>query len=216
MAVAEAAQLLNSLGHHVEEVEPPFRREDLTEIFVVMTLGEANAELRRMADKLGRAVTPADVEETTYAMYLLGNAYTAGEYAYYRARWNDVARRMGRFHEQYDLLLTPTLAMEPFPIGSLQPTAAERQVLRLVNRTKLQRVLRPFAAPLAERIFRFIPYTPFANMTGQPAISVPLHWTADGLPIGVMFTAALYREDVLLRLAAQLEEAKPWFERVPM
>ena len=143
-----------------------------------------------------------------------GAHITGGEYAYYRGQWNDLARRQGRFHQTYDCLLTPTVALSPFPIGSLQGTAAEQAMIKTLNRLRLGSLLKASIETLAEKVFAYMPYTPIANMTGQPAMSVPLHWNELGLPVGVMFTSAIYREDILFRLAAQLEQARPWWERV--
>jgi amidase len=213
-AVEKAAKLLENLGHSVEEVPLPYRREDLTEVFLMMVFGECAADLDILSQFLGRKVRPSDVETTTYALGLLGNAFTAKEFAVQKRRWNDLARRMGAFHEAYDLLLTPTVSMPPFPIGALEPSAAELSALKVINRLGLSSVLKKMVAPLAEKTFAYIPHTAITNMTGQPAMSVPLHWTSDNLPVGVMFAAAIGREDLLLQLAGQLEEAEPWFERV--
>jgi amidase len=87
-------------------------------------------------------------------------------------------------------------------------------LVNILTRLRLGSLMMANIEQLAEKVFAFMPYTPIANMTGQPAMSVPLHWNAKGLPVGVMFTAGIYREDILFQLAAQLEEAKPWMERV--
>uniref|UniRef100_UPI00245616B9 amidase family protein n=1 Tax=Nocardia brasiliensis TaxID=37326 RepID=UPI00245616B9 len=98
--------------------------------------------------------------------------------------------------DEHDLLLTPTLAEPPLPVGALLSDAAD-----------------PMAA--LERSVQFSPFTPFANFTGQPAISLPLHVTADGLPVGIQLVAAPGREDLLLQVATQLEIAAPWRDRRP-
>lgn len=215
-AVQETAQLLTELGHEVEEVPLPYRAEDLTEVFIQMIFGQVNAKLRSVGERRGRPIRRGDVEDNTYALYLLGQAYTAGDYAYYRTKWNQIARRQANFHQTYDLLLTSTVAKAPFKIGALQPTAAEKRLISLVTRFHLKQVLKANVIQLAEKIYEYIPYTALANMTGQPSMSVPLHWTAQGLPVGVMFTAPLYREDILFRMAAQLAEARPWMQKMAM
>jgi amidase len=214
-AVENTAQLLESLGHEVERAPLPYQREDLTRSFVMMIFGEVAADLEVLSRHLGRPVTFSDVEESTMGIALLGRAFSAKDYAYHRRQWNDLARRAGDFHQNYDLLLTPTVSMPPFPIGQLQPTAGERRLVRIAKALGLRQALKAKIDELAEQIFTYIPFTPFANMTGQPSMSVPLHWSAEGLPVGVMFTADMGREDLLFQLAAQLEQAQPWMEKVP-
>lgn len=214
-AVENAVELLVSLGHEVEAVPLPYQREDLTETFLHHIMGEVNAELRRIGKQRGRKVARTEVEANTYALNMLGDTISAGEYAYHRSQWNDLARRQGRFHQTYDCLLTPTVALAPFPIGGLQATAAEALMINVLNRLRLGSLLKANIGQLAEKVFAYMPFTPIANMTGQPAMSVPLHWNAKGLPVGVMFTSAIYREDILFRLAFQLEAALPWMNKVP-
>lgn len=214
-AVEKTAKLLESLGHTLEEVPLPYRKEDLTEVFLLMVFAECAADLETLSQFLGRKVRPSDVETATYALGLLGNAFSAKDFAYRKRQWNDLARRMGAFHEEYDLLLTATVAMPPFEIGALQPSSSEISALNVINTLGLSSVLKTMVNPLAEKTFAYIPHTAITNMTGQPAMSVPLHWTPDNLPVGLMFTAALGREDILFRLAGQLEQAQPWFDKVP-
>ncbi len=214
-AVQHTAKLLESMGHHVEEIALPYRKEDLTKVFVMMVFGEAAANVAEMELHLGRKPRPSDVEKSTWALYLLGRSYSAMDFARAKHHWNEIARRAAAFHEKYDLLLTPTLAMKPFPTGTLQPSKQERMLLNIVSAFGLKRLLRANVDELAEKIFAFIPFTPVSNMTGQPSMSVPLYWTEEGLPVGSMFTAALGREDFLFQLAGELENAQRWFDRVP-
>jgi amidase len=122
---------------------------------------------------------------------------------------------MGRFHHKYDLFLTPTLAYPPVKIGELQPKPYERFAMKVVNALGLGFILK--AAGLVDRMAEAslskTPFTQLANLTGQPAMSVPLHWTPDGLPVGVHFMAPFGEEATLFRLAAQLEKARPWFDK---
>lgn len=215
-AVEHTVALLRSEGHTVEEVALPYRKEDLTQAFLVVIAGEVAGELRVLGDFLGRKVRPGDVEPNTYALHLLGKSFTAADYAYASHKWNEICRRIAAFHERYDLLLTPTLGQRPFKIGSLQNTAAESRLVAIVNALGLSSAVRGQVDPLADKIYNWMPWTAFANMTGQPSMSVPLWWTLEeNLPVGVMFTARIGEEDVLFRLAGQLEKAQPWMERVP-
>ncbi len=216
-AVHGAARLLQSLGHDVDEVPLPFDGRAVAAAFLLLYFGETGATIAALAKVLGRPARPADVEPTTWLLGLLGRTYSAADFAAARHTWNDSARRMGRFHQTHDLLLTPTLAAPPVRIGELQPTPAEQRLLRLVNTFGLGALVRRsgIVERLAEQSLEKTPYTQVANLTGQPAMSVPLHWTADGLPCGVQFIAPLGAEDVLFRLAGQLEQARPWFGRRP-
>lgn len=211
-AVEEAAHLLADLGHEVEAVPLPYRREDLTKTFLHLIMGEVSAELKRVGAARGQRVRRSEVELETYALSLLGDAISAGDYAYYRSQWNGLARRQGHFHQTYDCLLTPTVTQAPFPIGSLRSSKGEQLLIQVLTSLGLGRLMKANIEQLAEKIFAYMPYTPIANMTGQPSMSVPLHWNAKGLPVGVMFTSAIYREDILFPLAAQLERARPWAE----
>lgn len=214
-AIENTVKLLESLGHQVEEVALPFQKEDLTEVFLRMVFAECAADIADLSNFLGRKARPSDVETATWALGLLGRTYSAKDFALQKRRWNDLARRMGAFHQKYDMLLTPTVSTPPFEIGALQPSAAEVTSLNLINRLGLGSALKAMVGPLADKTFAYIPYTAIMNMTGQPSMSVPLHWTADNLPVGVMFTSALGREDLLLQLAGQLEQAQPWLDKMP-
>jgi amidase len=217
-AVRDAAQLLESLGHEVEEVPLPFDGRAVASAFLMLYFGETGASIAALARHLGRPARPTDVEPTTWLLGLLGRTYSAADFAAARHTWNDSARRMGRFHQTHDLLLTPTLATPPVRIGELQPKPLEQKLLQLVNTFGLGGLIRRsgIVEKLAEQSLEKTPYTQVANLTGQPAMSVPLHWTADGLPCGLQFIAPLGREDVLFQLAGQMEQARPWFGRRPV
>jgi amidase len=122
---------------------------------------------------------------------------------------------VGAVFQRFDVLVTPTLARLPVPTGSLQPTAAQELLLRVTGRLRAGRLLRALRVleQTAEQVFEFIPWTPVFNITGQPAMSVPLAWH-DGLPVGVHFVAGLGHDGLLYRLAGQLERVRPWFERL--
>jgi amidase len=235
-AVEHAVEILRSEGHTAEKVELPYQKEDLTKAFLVVVAGEMAGELQVLSDFLGRKVRPGDVEPNTYALHLLGKSFTAADFTYAKRKWNDICRRITGFHEKFDLLLTPTLAQRPFKIGALQNTASENRLLHIINTLGLGSAVRTQAGPLAEKIYNWMPWTAFANMTGQPSMSVPLYWTQpafaeatagfpayakatagkeENLPVGVMFTARLGEEDMLFRLAGQLEKAAPWWDKVP-
>jgi len=214
-AVQQTAQLLEELGHKVEEVPLPIQRTDLTEVFVTMVAGQASATVREMSQAMGRKPSPAQVEPSTFALFLLGRKLSAAEYAFQRQRWNDIGRRMAVFHQEYDVLLTPTASRRPFPIGSLEPSAGERRLIGLINSLRLGSLAAANIEQLAEKVFSYIPYTPLANMTGQPSLSLPLHWSEDQLPVGVLFTGPIGQDGLLLQLGGQLEQARPWKDKHP-
>jgi len=148
---------------------------------------------------------------------LLGHAYNAGEFVSAIRLWNTFARRMGTFLNTYDLYLTPTTAYPPVAIGELKPKAAEQLLMTVANTLRLGKLMR--ASGIADKIaiesLVKTPFTQLANVTGLPAMSVPLYWTPDNLPLGVQFVARLCDEAALFRLAGQLEQARPWFNKRP-
>jgi amidase len=194
-AVAEAARLLESLGHVVEPSGPAAMFEpEFSSSFIVVIAADTELELREFEKLLGRPLRADELEPRNQA-YRAGapgiDAITYLEARAWIAAWT---RRMSMWWEDYDLLLTPTVGGPPPPLGWFTENGPEGE---------------------GQRISSFIPYTAQFNMTGQPAISLPLHWTADDLPIGIQLVARAGREDVLVRVAAQLEEASPWADRHP-
>ena len=198
-AVEDAARLLESLGHVVEPVTvPALDAGGLVGAFVSVMVAGVVFEMNRLAEVAGRPLTEADVEPLTWQQYKMGLATTAEQYVEAMAAAHRFTREVvAWWHTGYDLLLTPT-ACEPAPfLGDLVSTADDpmRPLTRAV----------PFAA-----------FTVPFNVTGQPAMSVPLWWTDDDVPVGVQLVADQYRENVLFRVAAQLETARPWATRRPI
>lgn len=216
-AVGETARLLEKLGHNVEEIPLPYEKTIVTEAFFLNVLSETASALRQLGAYLGRPVQRTDVELNTWAQARLADGFSAADVAYQKGRWNGLNRTMGQLHETYDLFLTPTLPRPPIPIGTFQNTTSEQRLLKLVDSLGGLKYLNgtKTVTDLAERSLGYISFTVITNMTGQPAMSVPLHWSADGLPIGVMFAAKLGDEATLFRLAGQLEQEKPWFTKRP-
>jgi amidase len=213
-AMQNTIAALRDEGHLVEEVALPYQREDLTGAFLVMVAAEAHGEVYRLSQFLGRKVRTSDIEANSYALYLLGKAFSAGEYAIAKQRWNQISQRCAALHAQYDVLLTPTLAAPPLRVGQLQSPPAEARLIKAINSLGLGSLVKTQVEPLADKIYNWMPWTAFANITGQPSMNIPAHYTDNNLPIGVMLTAAIGRDDLLFRLAGQLEEAMPW-RKVP-
>jgi amidase len=216
-AAEDAAKLCESLGHAVEPVRLPIDGPDFAYHFFLMFCVGAATELALVAPRLGRAVGPDNLEMTTWLGALVGRNLSAPQFTVAMRRLQEAQRAVARFSERYDVLLTPTLGLPPLPIGALKPGGIEAAVHEVVGRTparvvlRIQRLLRAIVA----RAYGFSPFTPIANVTGQPSMSVPLFWSDTGLPIGSMFTARLGDEALLFRLAAQLEAARPWRGRRP-
>lgn len=216
-AVEDARTLLESLGHETMEVTVPVDRGAFNRDFVVMICGEVAADLRDAARLLQHEPQRNELEYTTWGLGVLGRAIPSPVYAQARRDLQRAARPVGEFFETIDVLLTPTLAAPPIPHGALQPTGQERALLTALGALRAGRLLRMFGAleQTAAKIFEWIPYTPLFNVTGQPAMSVPLWWNAEGLPVGVQVVGRFGDEATLFRLAHQLERARPWADRIP-
>jgi amidase len=216
-ATLETAVLLQKLGHDVEEIEPEVDGKALAQSYLSMYFGEVAAEIDNLRTVLERDVKTEDVETLTWTLGLLGRSTTAFEFVKAIKMWGKAARIMGKFHETYDLYLTPTIAQPPIRIGELKPKPVEKAALRTVNLLGLGKLLKASGIidKLAIENLSKTPFTQLANFTGQPAMSVPLHWTSDGLPCGMQFMAKMGNEALLFRLARQLEEERPWFDKRP-
>jgi amidase len=216
-AVHEVARLCEELGHHVEEVTPDHQAEALARAFFTVVVAYTASDLVNAERTVGRPVTPADVETATWLSAQIGRQLSAADLAVAVGDLQAETRRLVARYADHDVVLTPTLARPPGRIGELQPQGLERRAHELVAKGRLNLALRlPGAVEAAtRRIFDFIPFTPVANFTGQPSASLPLVWNAVGLPIGTMFTGRYGDEATLFRLAAQLEQARPWADRRP-
>jgi amidase len=213
----DTARLLEGLGHIVEEATPRFDGRALARAFLTMICGELQADIEEAELTLGRRAGPGDFEPATWALGLLGRALPAAQFARAVRLMQRTTREIAPFFQRYDLLLTPTLGSPPFPIGALQPTPRELGLLKVLGGLRAGRLLRlaGILEQTADKVFQFIPWTPVINATGQPAMSVPLCWNGAGLPVGMHFVGRFGDEATLYRLAGQLEQARPWFMRLP-
>ncbi len=198
-AVRAAATLLEGLGHRVEPGSPAvLADESFTPRFMALWATSMAVGIESFGTQLGRTLTADDVEAVNWAQAEFARKYSAIDLAAAQAASVDFRRAAQQWWvDGWDLLLTPTLGEPPVRIGEHDPLPDD-----------------PMAG--MKRAARFVPFTPPWNMSGQPAISLPLHWNADGLPIGIQLVAAYGREDVLIRVAAQLEAARPWADRHPV
>ncbi len=217
-AVNDATKLLTSLGHEVEEATPEIDGQALAKSFLHIYFGQVAAFV---AQAKANGASRADFELLTRVIATLGQATSAGALTAQLRKWNEFARALSRFHARYDLFLTPTVAQPAIRHGQGDPSAAEQAVLNLLDRAGLLGLLKRLGVldsmvdKIARDSLQYVPFTQAANLTGTPAMSVPLYWTADGLPLGVQFVARFGEEDRLLQLARQLEVARPWFSRLP-
>jgi amidase len=213
---ATVAQLA-TLGHDVTEVTLPLPRETFVTNYVALVSAEVAATLRQAPALVGREARREDVELATWLLARLGEAYSGGAVAASLQNLQLFARQWLGWSVAFDVLLTPTVGLPPLPVGGYRLPPARRAVLRLLTslpgavlQSQRDRILESFAD-----VFDAAPYTMVANVTGQASMSLPLHWTADGLPMGLLFTASRIGDEVsLFRLAAQLEQAVPWHARL--
>lgn len=214
-AVETAIRVLTDLGHHVEELRSaPFDDARLAREFLLTWFVYVAWEVDE-AKRLSGAGDDA-FERDTLIMAALGRATSSVAYVDAVQRRHEHTRRLSTYFENYDLLLTPTLATPPPRIAEFELPAALARGADLLLRTRTAKLLRytKIVDDMVDKNLGWVPYTQLANLTGRPAISLPLHWTADGLPLGVQFVAPLAGETLLIRLAAQIEEALPWADRV--
>jgi amidase len=191
--------MLEGLGHVVDEDVPAVPEEgfDLIETFLTRWYAGQTETLEQFGALLGREIGPDDVEPLTWAMAQEGERRHSGQYLAAVSQHQAIGRMLGMWFEAgHDLLLTPTLGELPPPLGSFDDSGPDP--LQTIHRGESMAC-----------------FTALINATGNPAISLPLGWSQDGLPIGVQLIAPLGREDVLLRVASQLEEAHPWADRHP-
>lgn len=213
-AVSKAARYLSSLGHLVEEKEPPVDGDKIGQSYMTLYFGEVAAEIASLEPVLGRKARLGDVEMATWMLGLLGRVTSSEEWVLSIRDWDSAAFSMEAFFRDYDLYMTPTTADPPSKIGQLDMTAGEEKLMKWVSRLNLINILKKsgFVDDLIKRSLKRTPFTQLANLTGQPAMSVPLHLTSQGLPVGVQFIAAKGREDLLYRLAGQLEHTEHWIK----
>ncbi|MDZ4868629.1 MAG: amidase [Alphaproteobacteria bacterium] len=193
-AVHEAARLCASLGHEVEEAAPQFDGLDIMTAQGVVISANVAFTIDEAAAALGRTARAEDVEHATWFRVERARATDSSAYAKAMNTLHYAGRTFAAFMEDYDVILQPVMAKPPLPLGILD-----------MERRDLEAMYREMIA--------FIPYTGIYNITGQPSMSMPLHWNEAGLPIGTMFTSRFGDEATLFRLAAQLEQAKPWTDR---
>ena len=198
-ALIKTATMCQELGHEIIEARPVFDWQSFFDALVVYWTANLAAWIDQVAGITGRQPGEATLETTTFACYRHGKALTAGQLLQAMGVANQVCRSLGAFFGDYDLLLTPTTARPALPVASLNANDASLD-----------------AIGWSARVFDFCPFTPLFNMTGQPAISLPLHRTKADLPLGLQFAGRYGDETSLLQLARQFEQATPWPLTAPL
>ncbi len=195
-AVEEVAKKLASLGHEVVEAAPPLKSDEPGSLFLPMWAAWLASEIELETARRGRGPKDDELEPLTRGLWEIGKTISAAQYLMLVKEAQGLSRRVGQFMTKHDVWLTPTLASPPIPLGLINVNEPD-----------------PHAAfaPAVD----YVPFTPIQNITGQPAMSLPLAMSADGLPIGMMVSARFGDEATLFRLAAQLEQEMPWKDRHP-
>ncbi|MDE1173806.1 MAG: amidase [Parvibaculaceae bacterium] len=195
-AITETAKLLSGLGHHVEEKTPQIDQAAMGQHQATLIGANIEMTLRHVAAARGRAIESGEVEHITWLIAQGAKLRDSAAYVEATLFIHQLGRKMAAFHEEYDLFLCPTLGLPPVKLGEIDMMTSDvGNYLRLMG--------------------LYLPYAGYANMTGQPSMSVPLYWNSDKLPIGSMFTARYGDEATLFRLAGELEQARPWADKRP-
>lgn len=193
-AIDEVAKLLTGLGHELVETRFPVAGEQLQEATSRIVRTKVFEAIEETVEARGTPLTKDDVEAATWVIHQAGGQTTGREYSSAIETIHHLGRQMGRFMLDYDVLLSPTLAEPPIRLGAFNPQTVDGRAL-------------------FDRMRQYSPFCNIYNASGQPAMSVPLHWGPDNLPIGVQFAGRFGDEATLLKLAAQLEAARPWSQR---
>jgi amidase len=197
-AVHAVVRLLQELGHILIEDHPSYDWQAFLHHLHIIWASCTAFTVDKLAAALGRKPSHDNLEAVTFACYEEGKRYTAIDLCNAMAHGNLVSRQVGAFFQNIDVFLTPTIARQPALLGEINQDCKGLSPLEWT-----------------QQIFNYVPFTPLFNLTGQPAISLPLHFSAGELPVGVQFAGRFGDEATLLRLASQLEHARPWFDKKP-
>ncbi|GAB6097738.1 amidase [Desulfatiferula olefinivorans] len=212
----QTARLLDALGHHVEEADPDIDRDTLWRDYVTVV----SAHVAAVGDMVKRELGPGafrKLEPATLSMAMIGRSLSACDLVKARMGWHRVQLAMGRFMDRCDVFLTPTLVEPPLPHGTLTPSGLEDLSMAVGSRLPIGRMMMKtgMVRLFSRKTLGRMGFTLLGNVTGLPGVSIPLHWTRDGLPLGMLFTGRMGEERTLFRLAGQLEQERPWADRVP-
>ena len=221
-AMEQTCTLLDKLGHNVEEAVPDYREEEAALNWWIILIGNEAALVDRLIQKYGISMVRNNLELPNVSMYSIGKQLKALDFVKAKRRWRQLGVIMDRMLNTYDMVLTPTLGEPPVLVGSALPSNKDRFSMKLISSFVGKWILgsRKLTYSILEEIIQNtmkgpMPFTLIPNITGQPAMSVPLYWSEDGLPCGVQFVGRYGDDAKLLRLAGQLERAQPWSGKKP-
>lgn len=195
--VEAAAKLCADLGHTVEFAEPQFDSAGMFEALFIVNASNRAYQMAELEVLLGRAPRPGEIAPLVAGMLAKAEAISAAEFLQAVARLRRIGRQYSKFFEDFDVMLTPVMSEPPVRVGEFDMKPGDD------------------SKAMRQRMGEYVPFPKPANVTGQPSISLPLHWSSAGLPIGMQFTGRYGEEHTLLNLAAQLEAAARWSDRRP-
>lgn len=210
-ALKEAAKLCENLGHTVELKNFTINKEDVSLAFIIIISGELTATINLLSSAIGHTPRSNELEIATHVLYQAGKHFSAEDFAWAMRILDQVSQQLAQFFQNYDVMATPVVAGPPPLIGQFKPSTRELVLLELLRWLPGRAVLKHFIKILAVRYLAFTPFTPLFNIGGNPAMSVPLFKDQQGLPIGIQFAGNVGDDAMLLQLARQLEQAKPWY-----
>ena len=221
-AIQRSGELLSELGHDVEEVAMPYDESEVMRLGMVLIAGSFGGFVEELVEHHGASKVDKGLEPITRFIWKVGRAMPSSVIERARFRAHALTQTMARFHERYDVLVNTNVTVAPKLIEEVEPTAADVRLAKLLATPLLQPLatmpgsIDKILDAQVESMVTRMPYrTTAANLTGAPAMSVPLFSTGDGLPIGVQFQGTFASERMLLQLAAQLEAAERWVPRLP-
>lgn len=213
--LGDTVKLLRDLGHDVDEARPEFDRDALVFAYLVQVAASVALEIEDAGHWVKKTPTSAGFEPATWFLGQLGEQLNAADLQRSRDHVQVAGRSLGAFFQQYDVMLTPTTAYPAVKLGETSLKPMERIGLGVLRTLPVKPVMMKLLRDLADQSLERVPNTQLFNMTGLPAMSVPLHMSQTGVPFGMQFAAAHGKDGLLLSLASQLEAAKPWIGRRP-
>ncbi|MBI1262510.1 MAG: amidase [Rhizobiales bacterium] len=194
--IEASVKMLRELGHEVTEASPDIAADAATNIFLPTWASYLAWDIDSEAQRRGRPPQEDELTPLTWGFYEIGKTITAAQFLMLRVEQQLLGRKLAGFMQTYDVWLTPTLAQPPIRNGEVDINQRDPMVA---------------FAPIID----YVPFTTLTNLSGHPSLSLPLHWSGNGLPVGMLFNGRFGEEDTLLRLAAQLETAMPWKDKKP-
>ena len=212
-AIQNTAKLLESLGHHVEQAKPQIDGMQLAKDFITTWFSQCAFTVNQVKQKFN--AKDSDFELDTLAIAAFGAKASAVDYINNLNNWGIYVSQMNHFFDHYDLFLLPATASVAPKNGEVKTPAWQIPILKTLLKVDRAHLLAKgkLVEQLIKNNLQWVPFTQLANITGLPAMSVPLYWNKDNLPLGSQFVAPFGREDILLQLAAQLEVAQPWMPK---